>query len=85
MLTDPEAALADHNDMALALTGLVGLAHMVRALADGPRRHADQPADDFVHLLLGVVYLGDTAEQLAGPIPDSSPPEPPRPPRAWLR
>ncbi len=85
MLTDPETALADHNDMALALTGLVGLARLVHALAAGPRRHADQPADDFIHLLLGVVYLGDAADKLAGPTPEANPSEPPGPPRVWLR
>lgn len=86
MLTDPRAALADQNEVVVALTGLAGLARVVRGLAAAPRCATDQAADDVVYLLLGVAALGDLADGLAD-LP-SSPPEQPgqtAAERRWLR
>ena len=61
-LTDPETALADQNDVVTAMTGLAGLARLVRALAEAPSPAAEPP-DDFVYLLLGVARLGAAVER----------------------
>jgi hypothetical protein len=84
MLSDPRAALADQNDVVTALTGLGGIARIVRGLAAGPPSEPAGAADDLVHLLLGLVSLGDAVERLACPLPE--PPDRPEPaPRRWLR
>ena len=90
MLVDPRDAFAEHGSVVHALTGLVGLTRMVRALAEHDGRRAGDPgvADEFVHLLLGVASLGAAVQHLAQPDPDAPavpiPPANPAP-REWLR
>ena len=85
MLTDPRAALAEQNTVATALTGVAGLARLVRALAAADRSTGPPaPADEFVHLLLGIARLGDRVARLAAAVP-SEPARPAEPPREWLR
>jgi hypothetical protein len=86
MLTDPQDALAEQNTVATALTGIVGMARTVRALAAaGPTDAAPHEVDDLVHLLLGVASLGEAIVRLAAPGPSAAAPDPPRPPGEWLR
>ena len=74
MLVDPRDAFAEHGSVVHALTGLVGLARMVRARAEHDGRRAGDPgvADEFVHLLLGVASLGAAVQHLAQPDPAAS-------------
>jgi hypothetical protein len=69
-LTDPRDALAEQSNFIGYLTGLAGLARVVRALADDSNV-ADQPrdADGFIHVLLGLASLGDAVERLAESAP----------------
>lgn len=86
MLTDPRAALADQNEVVIALAGLAGLGRVVRELAVSRGQPTDRAADDVVHLLLGIAALGDLVDGLAEC--PSCPPEQPVPPasdRRWLR
>jgi hypothetical protein len=90
-LTDPREALAEQSSFVGYLLGLAGLARTVRALAvDGDRRADPPPADDFVHVLLGVASIGVAIERLD----ESSPAQEPEPATApsgdstntrWLR
>ena len=81
MLTEPRPALAEQSTFHHALVGLAGLARLVGALAPvgpppgGPRGEPD----DFVHLLLGVVSLGGTVDQLGRPreYPEANPADDP--------
>lgn len=59
-LGDPQAALAEQSSFIGYLLGLAGAARCVRELArcDSLEAAADSPADDLVHLLLGVAGLG---------------------------
>jgi len=85
MLTEPRPALAEQSTFHHALVGLAGLARLVCALAPvgpppgGPRGEPD----DFVHLLLGVVSLGGTVDQLGRPRehPEANPADDRRVPR----
>jgi hypothetical protein len=89
MLTDPHDDLAEENMVATALTGLAGLARMVRTLAavetTGSPSPAPAPADELVHLLVAVAHLGEAAARLAGPVPDTPPNPRPSGPQEWLR
>ena len=94
MPADLREAFAENGGFISALVGLSGLARMVRALADAeghPGRPAEPP-DEFVHLLLAVVSLGDAVDRLARPEPGvgmdrpAAPVAPERPePGGWLR
>jgi hypothetical protein len=89
MLADPQTAFAEAT-FVNALLGLVGLAQVIRALA-APEHAASAPtgeADDFVHLLLAVISLGESIEglALAPEHPGSSTdPSPPTNRSGWLR
>jgi len=81
MLSDPQTAFAEAT-FVNGLLGLACLAQAVRALA-APGRAPSAPAgkaDDFIHLLLAVISLGESIERLApaaehrGPSAESSPP-----------
>jgi hypothetical protein len=65
-LTDPRESLADQSSFISYLLGLSGLARVVHALAannvHAAGRHSQ--GDDFVHLLLGLVSLGEAVERL---------------------
>jgi hypothetical protein len=71
MLTDPRQSLAEHSSFVSYLLGLAGLARVVQALARDGNRRQDPPheADDLVHLLLGLVSLGEAIERLAETAP----------------
>jgi hypothetical protein len=85
MLTDPRASLAEQNTVATALTGLAGLARLVHALAEADRvTGRSEPADDLVHLLLGIARVGELVTRL-GDLAPSDPPRPHAPLREWLR
>ncbi|MCW2901059.1 MAG: hypothetical protein JWO67_3324 [Streptosporangiaceae bacterium] len=93
MFTDPRPALGEQSSFVNGLLGLASLALSIRTLgsAAAPRPDPPDEADDFVHLLLAVVNLGEAAIDLAGPEPDRAPPAPtadgppdPRP-GEWLR
>jgi hypothetical protein len=85
MLTDPQDALAEQNTVAAALTGIVGMARTVRALAAaGPTDPTPHEADDLVHLLLAVASLGEATARLTAPVPPAPAPDP-RAPGEWLR
>jgi hypothetical protein len=86
MLTDPQDALAEQNTVATALTGIVGMARTVRALAAaGPTETAPHEVDDLVHLLLGVASLGEAIARLAAPGTPASASDAPGAPGEWLR
>lgn len=88
-LTDPREAFADQSDFIGYLVGIAGLARVVHTLAaDGRRVEAPCDADDFVHVLLGLVSLGASIERVAGSAlaqqhPAAEPP--PAPTTRWLR
>ncbi|HTF47522.1 MAG TPA: hypothetical protein VK735_08755 [Pseudonocardia sp.] len=93
MFADPRPALGEQSSFVNGLLGLASLARFIRALgsAGAPRPGPPEEADDFVHLLLAVVSLGEAAADLAAPEPDRTPPDPtsdgppdPRP-GEWLR
>jgi len=94
MLIDPRDAFAEQGSFVNALVGLVGLARMVRALADqdGHSTPGGGQPDEFVNLLLAVVSLGDAVDRLARAAParaaevDAAQPTPaPSTSGAWLR
>ncbi|KUI33855.1 hypothetical protein [Mycobacterium sp. GA-2829] len=66
-LTDPCDALADESTFIGYLTGLAGVARLVRRLAEAPRRENPDHTDDFVDLLLGLASVGRRVEYLAAP------------------
>jgi hypothetical protein len=97
-VTDPREALAEQSSFVGYLLGLAGLSRTVRALAADGARLPGSPCepDDFVHLLLGLVSIGDAVERLAGPdetaVPDEieapdgvEAPEADFPATRWLR
>ncbi|TRW84748.1 hypothetical protein FK535_09650 [Mycolicibacterium sp. 018/SC-01/001] len=64
-LSDPRPALGQDSSFIGYLVGIVSMAGSVRSLA-AYREPVDthRPADDFVHLLLGVCALGAAIEDL---------------------
>jgi hypothetical protein len=93
MVIDTRDAFAEQGSFVNALAGLAGLARMVRALADQdghPAPGSGQP-DEFVHLLLAVVSLGDAVDHLAQAAParaadgNAAQPTAPSTSGAWLR
>ena len=85
-LTDPRKALAEQSSFLDYLLGLRSLAGTVRVLADDPQRIDAAPIDDFVHVLLGVVSVGNAVDRLAQPTPAQPPAaEPDSFQRRWLR
>lgn len=65
-LMDPREALAEQSTFIGYLMGLASLGQVVRALvADDDQATRPCDADDFVHLLLGIVGLGASVERLA--------------------
>lgn len=97
-LFDPRPALAEQSTFVSYLTGVAALGRVVQTLAgeNGTGSHQNpSTADDFVHMLLGMVSLGASVEALAeathGPVDDaqqcgeSSTPTSPMDSRRWLR
>jgi len=93
MFTDPRPALGEQSSFVNGMLGMASLARSIRTLGSAAAPRPDQPdeADNFVHLLLAVVSLGEAAIDLAAPEPDRTPPDPtadgspdPRPGQ-WLR
>lgn len=90
MSIDPRPAFVD-GAFVTALTGVAGLARVVRELAGPTGRPAPDGTvgepDDFVDLLLGVASLGAAVEGLVPPPPPPSTPAEPdaAAPRDWLR
>ncbi|TFV58857.1 hypothetical protein E4P42_10160 [Mycobacterium sp. PS03-16] len=83
-LLDPRNALAEQSAFIAYLTGLAGIGHIVRDLAEhAPRTHTAGPADDVVDLLLGLASLGAAIERLAPPPPSA--PVTPTTGTRWLR
>lgn len=82
-LTDPRPALAEQSSLISYLMGIAAMAGMIDMLATDAARVSARPADDFVHVLLGVASLGNSIEHLVDPLAacDPVPPEP----RRWLR
>lgn len=67
-LTDPRDALADESTFIGYLMGLAGVARLVLALAEAPRRPENNgAADEFVDVLLGLASVGRMIEHLAAP------------------
>jgi hypothetical protein len=87
MLSDPRDAMAEQNGVVQALVGLAGIARMVRALAASPATGcAGREVDDAIHLLMGLVSLGDAVERLGATSPGGEAEPPDREgPRRWLR
>jgi len=83
-LSDPRPAPAEHSSLVDYLTGVVALARIVDQLALDGSQEKPVPADDFVHLLLGVASLGAAIDGLverpAGPQH-----RPATTPQRWLR
>ncbi|TDL05887.1 hypothetical protein EUA04_20425 [Mycolicibacterium obuense] len=64
-LSDPRPALGDDSSFIGYLVGIVSLADSVRSLANSAEPcDTHPPADDFVHLLVGVCALGAAIEDL---------------------
>lgn len=91
-LTEPRAAMTENASLIDYLVGLAGLGRLVRALAaDGAGNAgevgggAPREADDFVHVLLGLVALGARVERLAPPASVSPPGSVPDSSVRWLR
>lgn len=83
-LTDPRPALAEQSSLISYLMGIAAMAGMIDMLATDAARVSARPADDFVHVLLGVASLGKSIEHLVGPLAVACDPEPPKS-RRWLR
>lgn len=83
-LSDPRPALAERSPLIGYLVGLAALAQMIDVLALDSHRGSALPADDFVHLLLGVASLGKSIEHLVAHVPVADEPSPTEP-RRWLR
>ena len=83
-LSDPRPALADRSSLIGYLMGVAALAQLIDVLALDSNRDPAPPADDFVHLLLGVASLGKSIEQLVALVPVACDPSPAEPSR-WLR
>ena len=74
MITDPREALHEQNQVVTALVGLAALGRSVRALTTGARNPAPaDEADDFVHLLLAIVQMGEAVEHLVPAAAPSGP------------
>lgn len=83
-LTDPRPALAEQSSLISYLMGIAAMAGMIDMLATDAARVSARPADDFVHVLLGVASLGKSIEHLVDPLAVACDPVPPEP-RRWLR
>lgn len=81
MPIDPQQAFTE-GTFVTALTGVAGLARIVRELAAPAGTGA--AADDFVYLLLGVASLGAAVERLVPPPAAAGPADGPTP-QDWLR